>query len=355
MMHEMAAGEAPGPAHLERFRHGWTVFNYNLFEAFEFELQNIIPLNPLVPDTQNLLRYYNPVPYQRGAAFFRTLHLLIGNKSFRNILRKVTNFYSHHNISTSILHNLIKVMVRNFDEEDVCLLTEDLFEKFWNDSVLLPFYSAIQVTGFDHLPHDRELVVHFRAVEAQLGFDESIVQEFFAAGGPPEDLALLEKAARYHSSDELATDLLPCTVHINKAAVARRHNFFQIMVLDEHCKIRFENWCRLSLFEDKQIRIPGIDFVPAAVLMNGRFESYSRVFYDSKTVEFLLQDQRVLSLPEETLRLSLYMSLISKPSAPAESSAKQKETEAKLVACLKKESKVVIKLLSSRINIPTKL
>ena len=329
----------------------WLVFNSHLLDSFEFELENLIPLNPLVPDTHDIQKYYNPVPYQKGAMFCRTLHLLIGNKSFRGILRKITNFYSHHNISTSILYNLIRVMIRNFDEEDVCLLNEDLFEKFWNDYVLLPFYSAIRLTRFEHLDNG-ELVVHFEGIERLMGFDESIEAEFFAQQEEGEEEEMQEetipgkKPTQYHSADELASNMQPPIVLINRNTVRRRHNFFQLLVFDSTGAVRFESWCRLSLYEDKQIKIPGLDFEPEAVLINSRFENYSRVYYDERSLDFLINKQNILHIKEDCVRLSVYLSIIHPP--PKNDLPVSPTLEKNLHKCILKDTKTMIKLLSTR-------
>lgn len=324
--------------------HVESVFALKVFESLDFELDTLIPLNPLVPDTHCLQMYYNPVPYEKGALMFSSLHKLVGDKTFRSVLRKITNFYSHHNISTSILYNLIRVCVRNVDEEELCMITEELFDKMWFDHVLLPFYSVIGVSRFEYLPSEKSVKVEFERREASLRFDRAIVDEYFSFDGQQQPLLPTpKKVLDCHSADEMFTKHVPLTQVITPSTILRRHNILRVTLIDQDGKVGFESWCRVNLAEDRQLSIPDLAFVPKAVLLNVHLDSYAICIPDEVSLGFLLTEEKIFELTEP-MRVVIYLSITAQRHIDP-------SIESSLQTCLNKESAFVQKLLSHRIPV----
>lgn len=322
----------------------WSVFNLKMCEAFEFEFEAMVTLNPIILNTSNLIKYYNPVPYQKGAAFFRNLCMLVGKKVFNSILKKVCNFYSHHNISTSILFNLVKVMIRNMDEDDVCMLEESDLEKYWFDNLLLPFYSCILVSGFSYKAQSNTLDVSFEEIANQLPFDQSFKEDYFEEvigeghqHSTPEDL---KKAMACHSAEELIGHQVSPVHCINRQTISRRTNFFKVTILDSDCKVIFESWCKLWTPETKMFTVPDVQVEPHAIILNGHGESYAKVFLDDKTLAFLFSESNILKIDDPDMRVSLYLTMALSPQLP--------HWEDKVRACLEKEPKLIQKIVSPK-------
>lgn len=322
----------------------WSIFNLKMCESFEFELEAMISLNPIILNTNDLIKYYNPVPYQKGAAFFRSLSMLVGKKVFSSILKKVCNFYTHHNISTSILYNLVKVMIRNSDEDDICMLEESDLEKYWFDNLTLPFYSCIKISSFNYRPEQKALDVNFEDISSQMPFDIKFKQDYFFSGPEEEVIDLedssLKKALSCHSAEEFITQQIQPAHYINKTTIARKTNFFKVTVLDVNCKVIFESWCKLWTPDTKRFTIPDIEIEPRAVILNGLGESYSRVFLDDKSLTFLFAERRILTLENPDTRVSLYLTLSASPQLSS--------WHDHMEQCLMQESKLIQKIVSPK-------
>ena len=103
----------------------------------------------MINSFNNLLSLYNAIPYQKGAHMFRSLYLLIGETCFFKVLNKLADFYSDSTLSTSDLFNLVKVYLRNLEEDNICILDEDMFTGFWGDFVLERGFSKTKVERFE--------------------------------------------------------------------------------------------------------------------------------------------------------------------------------------------------------------